>query len=220
MKETKKLTVLTKWSDIPLGKWLLIQSDLDGYKEEPEAQLNIMIHHFTGLSYETILDLSKKSYDTIISKVEGFEPAEGLGLQRFVEIGGVEYGFEPNLANIAYGAYVDISSLESITIDRNWGKIMDILYRPVTKRHKDLYEIQPYGGNPDGDKWLDVSMDIHWGALFFFLHTSKDLSHAILNSLKGVEVIPRNTKSTLEKNGKVIQAFMNSLKVELKDLMK
>jgi hypothetical protein len=219
MKEDKKITIPTKWEEIPLGKWLLIQTDLDAYKDEPEAQLNIMIHHFTGLSYETIMDLSKESYDKIVTTIESFQPAEGLGLQRFVEIGGVEYGFEPNLSSMAYGAYVDISSLEAVSIDKNWGKIMDILYRPVTKKYKDMYELKPYGGNPDGDKWLDVGMDVHWGCLFFFLHTSLDLSRVIPSYLKEV-VIPRSTKSTLAKNGKAIREFTNSLKEELKGLMK
>jgi hypothetical protein len=209
MKKNLKLTIPTEWKDIQLGKWLLIQKDLENYKDEVDAQMGILIHHFTGLEFDDIVQLTKDSYDTMKTKIESFPNPEELELQRFITIDGVEYGFEPNLSNIAYGAYVDITQYQSITIDKNWSKIMSILYRPVTKKLKDLYEIEPYSGNIDGDKWLEVTMDVHYGAMFFFLHTSMDLVQGILNSLKEME-LPPNIKSTLEKSGKAMLQFTNS----------
>jgi len=219
MKEALQVVIPTHWKDISLGKWLLIQKDLENYKDEAEAQLNILIHHFTGMEYVDIPNLSNESYVELKKKIEGFEVPDGLELQRFVTIDGVEYGFEPNLANISYGAYVDITQYQSVSIDKNWPKIMSILYRPVTKKLNSLYEIEPYAGVIDEDKWLNVSMDIHYGAMFFFLHTSTDLVQGILNSLKEME-LPPLFKSTLEKSGKVMRQFTNSQKEILRGWMK
>jgi hypothetical protein len=209
MKENLRITIPTEWKDIQLGKWLLIQKDLENYKDEVDAQMGILIHHFTGLSFDDMVHMSKESYNTIKSKIESFPNPEELELQRFITIDGVEYGFEPNLAEISYGAYVDITQYQSITIDKNWSKIMSILYRPVKKKMGQLYEIEPYSGKIDGEKWLEVTMDVHYGAMFFFLHTSMDLVQGILNSLTEME-LPHSIKSTLEKSGKAMLQFTNS----------
>jgi hypothetical protein len=132
-----------------------------------------------------------------------------LELQRFVWIDGVEYGFEPNLSNIVYGAYADITQYDAVTIDKNWAKIMSILYRPVVKRISDMYEIETYQGKIDEEKWLNVTMDIHFGALFFFVHLSMDLLKDTLKSLTQMPEIPANIKSVLVKSGEHMQQSLN-----------
>ena len=44
---------------------------------------------------------------------------------------------------------------------------MSILYRPVVKKQGDMYAIEPYSGNLNPQPFLNVGMDIHFGALFF-----------------------------------------------------
>jgi hypothetical protein len=135
-----------------------------------------------------------------------------MDLQRFVTIEGVEYGFEPNLSTMAYGAYADISRYDTISIDKNWAKIMSILYRPVTKKDKHgLYTIQQYDAKLDEKKWLDVTMDIHFGSLFFFLYLQMDLMKDTLNSLTETEA-PHSIKSILAESGELIQQYSNLLK--------
>jgi hypothetical protein len=208
MKENLKITIPTEWKDITLGKWLIIQKDLNAYKDEAEAQLHVLIHHFTGLDVDAILRMDSVSYNNLKEKITNFQSPDDLELVRFVTIDGVEYGFEPNLANIAYGAYVDITQYESVSIDKNWAKIMSILFRPVKKKMGELYEIEPYNGIVDEEKWLNVTMDVHYGALFFFLHTSMDLIQDILNSLTETE-LPHNIKSILERSGRVMHQYTN-----------
>lgn len=209
MKENLKIQMPTLWKDISLGKWLIIQKDLENYKDEPNAQLHILIHHFTGLEIDDIIRLTKTSYNDLKERIERFESPDDLELIRFWTIDGVEYGFEPNLANISYGAYVDITQYQSVTIDKNWSKIMSILYRPVKKKMGELYELEPYEGIINEDKWLNVPMHVHYGALFFFLHTSMDLVQDILNSLTEME-LPPNIKSILERSGKDMLQYTNS----------
>jgi hypothetical protein len=96
---------------------------------------------------------------------------------------------------------------------------MNILYRPITNKKGELYTIEPYTGKDDWDKWLGVSMDIHFGALFFFINLHQDLVNATLNSLNQME-LPRNTKSTLLKSGRIIQQYLNSQEAIFKKWMR
>jgi hypothetical protein len=130
-------------------------------------------------------------------------------MQKFVTIDGVEYGFEPNLSQMTYGAYVDISKFETFNIDKNWQKIMNILYRPVVRKKGDMYSIKPYIPNDDDSKWLDVGMHVHFGALFFFVHLSTDLLSSILKSTMEME-LPHNIKQILARSGEVMQPFTSS----------
>lgn len=209
MKQELDIIVPTSWKDLDLYTYLRFQRDSKNFEDNVDAQINFMIYHFCNLDFDTIQGLSVESHNSIREKFNKFEVPDTLPLQRFVTINGIEYGFEPNLSKMAYGAYADISSYQELTIDKNWGKIMNILYRPVTMKKGELYTIEPYKGKDDWDKWLGVSMDVHWGALFFFVHLHRDLVNATLNFSKEME-LPPNIKSTLLKSGKIIQRFLNS----------
>jgi hypothetical protein len=209
MKQTLEILVPTSWKDLTLNTYLRFQRDVKNFEDNPNAQLDFMMYHFCNLDFDTIRGLSVDSHNNIAEKFNRFEVPDSLPLQRFITVNGVEYGFEPNLSKMAYGAYVDIAQYEELTIDKNWGKIMNILYRPITSKKGELYTIEPYTGRDDWEKWLDVTMDIHYGALFFFINLHRDLVNATLNSLKGMELQP-NIKSTLLKSGRTIQQFLNS----------
>ena len=211
MKKTLTIEVPTSWKDIKLKQYLALQSDLENYRDDEEAQTALMLHHLCGLSPEYLKGLSAESYTILRSKLTGFVSPSDIGLEKFITIDGVEYGFEPNLSQMAYGAYADITQYDTITIDKNWAKIMDILYRPVVNKKGDTYSIQPYTGGIDESKWLNVPMHIHWGVLFFFLHLQVDLLSVIPKYLKEVKELPHNIKSILVKSGELMQQSWNSL---------
>jgi hypothetical protein len=149
------------------------------------------------------------TYVKIKKDLEGFFNKADHPLKRFVTIDGVEYGFEPNLSNMAYGAYVDISKYETIGVDEKWAEIMSILYRPVVKKAGALYDIKTYDGELYPEKFMDVPMDVHFGALFFFKSLLEDLQKDTLNSLMGLTELPPSIKSVLEKSGVLTQALSN-----------
>jgi hypothetical protein len=106
---------------------------------------------------------------------------------------------------MAYGTYVDISKYDTIDIDKNWSKIMSILYRPIEKKIGALYSIKKYDGDIDGELFEEVNMDVHFGAYFFFINLSMELAKDILNSLKDQAEIPHNIKSILAESGELIK---------------
>jgi hypothetical protein len=56
-------------------------------------------------------------------------------------------------------------------------------------------------------------MDVHFGALFFFVLLLRDLPNYILKSMMDTEILPPNIKSILERSGEIIAASYNSLGV-------
>lgn len=209
MKKTIEISVPDSWKDITLKKYLDLQADLENYKDDDEAQSAFMLYHLCGIDLSQIKGMKAKSYADILNTVGQFMAKTDLPLQRFVMINGIEYGFEPNLGAMSYGAYADITKYDTITIDKNWAKIMSILYRPVEKRKGDTYSIKTYEGIVDDTKWLEVSMDIHFGCLFFFVLILTDLANSTLNSLIATGDIPQNYKPILERSGKVMQQLLN-----------
>ena len=208
MRKTLTLEIPTSWKDVTLKQYLALQGDLEAYRDDEEAQSALMLYHLCGLDAEYVKKLSAQSYNVVRSKLNEFISPETIELEQFVTIGDVEYGFEPNLSKMSYGAYADITKWDTIQIDKNWAKVMSILYRPVTKKIKERYDIETYDGNIDETKWLDVNMQVHWGALFFFVRLQMDLLKGILKSLKEEEV-PASMRSILARSGELMQQSLN-----------
>jgi len=208
MRKTLTIEVPTNWEDVSLKRYLALMNDLENYKDDEEAQTALMLLHLCNIQPEYLKGLSKGSYDLLRAKLSGFIQPDGIELQRIIRIGNREYGFEPNLSKIAYGAYADITRYEQITIDKNWAKIMSILYRPITKKNGHFYNIEPYEGIIDEEIWLDVNMEVHFGALFFFVNLSMELLKGIQKYLKEEE-LPASIRQTLLKSGEVMQHSWN-----------
>lgn len=202
------LTIPTDWSGVTLKKYLTLQKDIKNYGDDEEAQTALMLSHLCGLNAEYINSLSIEDYNQVRTALEGFINDTEYPLQKIIKIDGKEYGFEPNLSQIAYGAYVDISKFGQLTIDDNWPKIMSILYRPIIEKKGDMYTIETYKGEIDEKLFLNVGMDVQFGALFFFVNLLTDLLSATLKSLK-VEGLPPNIKSILEKSGEITKRLLN-----------
>jgi len=212
MKQEIKIEVPTKWSAVTLKKYLALRKDLDTYAGEEEAITACLFHHLCDFPLEYIQQLNIDTYIAIRQDLINFFNNVDLPIQKFIQIDGIEYGFEPDLSRMAYGAYVDISKYETFEINEKWAEIMSILYRPVIKKTGKLYDIKSYDGTIDGDKFMDVPMDIHFGTLFFLKTLLKDLLKDTQKSLMGLTGLPHNIKSILEKNGNLTQALSNSHK--------
>ena len=209
MKQTLTISIPTTWKDITLGTYLEMQNDLENYRDDEEAQTALMLIHLCKIQPEYLKSLSAESYNLLRSKLGGFISPEGIQLKKFIQIDGREYGFEPNLSQMSYGAYADITANDTITIDKNWAKVMSILYRPVVEKSGDKYRIEPYTGEIRDKLFLQTDMETNWGALFFFLNLQTDLLNAILKSLKVTE-LPPNMQSIFRASGEHIQRLLSS----------
>jgi len=219
MKKELELRLPTSYADITLKQWLELQKEMKNYEGDEEAITAVMLQHLCGLDPLYFRGLSMEDYKMIREGLNSFMSEVELPLQKFITIGGVEYGFEPNLSKMTYGAYADISKFDTIAIDENWAKIMNILYRPVVNKKNDMYSIKAYDGDLHWEKFLDTPMDVCFGALFFLLNLQSDLVSSILNSLKEQE-LPPNIKPILARSGQLIQQSLSSQMGTFSDLTK
>jgi hypothetical protein len=219
MKKTIEITMPESWAEITLRQYLDLSKELENYKEDEDASTAILLYKLCGLDPDVLNSISSTTYNVLKHELAKFMNITEMELQRKIFVNDIEYGFEPNLSQISYGAYADISKYDTIQIDDNWAKIMSILYRPIDKTNKDTYSIKAYEGKIDNDLFLDVTMDIHFGALFFFVHLSTDLLVYTLNSTMATEVAQLYNTTSL-KNGNPTQQLLNSQMEILQKLMK
>jgi hypothetical protein len=211
MKKELELTIPTDWAGVNLKKYLALRADMETYKDDEEAITAVILMHLCGLEPTYLQSLPVDVYNDIKDTIATFINNVELPLQKFINIDGIEYGFEPNLSKMVYGAYADITKHKTLEINSDWASIMNILYRPVKHKKGSMYEIERYTGNTDSDKFLNVGMDVHFGTLFFLLNLLMDLLSSTLNYTKGLEN-HHNIKSILEKNGQLIRQSLNLLK--------
>ena len=182
---------------------------METYKDDNEAVTACLFHHLCRFPVQYLNQMDLDTYVAIKKDLEGFFNKADHPLKRFITIDGVEYGFEPNLSNMAYGAYVDISKYETVGVDEKWAEIMSILYRPVIKKTGALYDTKVYNGELYPEKFMEVGMDVHFGALFFFKSLLEDLQNDTLKSLMELTELPRSIKLTLEKSGVLTHQLSN-----------
>jgi len=219
-KKVVQIQVPNNWAAVTLRDYLKLKKDMDAYKDEPEAVIACLFHHLCKFPVEYVQKLDLETYNAIVNDLTSFIQNVQLPLQREINVEGVEYGFEPNLSTMAYGAYVDISKYKTMEINEDWAEIMSILYRPIVKRAGQFYDIMPYSGYLDKETFLDVTMDVHFGAIFFFKTLLKDLLNTTLNSLTEEMKTAPNMQSILGRSGEVIQALSNSQTEILQKLKK
>ena len=209
MRQEIEIKVPQDWSAVTLEQYLRLQKDLKVYGEDDVAYIATLLYHLCGVKPTMIPQLPTDVLNSIKTDLRGFMGDANYELQRIIRVDGKKYGFEPNLSKMSYGAYLDITKWENITIDKNWNKIMSVLYRPVVSERAGFYTIEPYDSENTNPELFDsVGMDIHFGTLFFFLHTLTDLVNDTLNSLKEEE-LPLSIKSILGKNGELIKQLYN-----------
>jgi hypothetical protein len=203
MKQELTITVPTKWSAVSLEKYLKMRKDMETYKDNDEAVYAVLFYHLCNVDAPTINKLDIETYTAIQNDLSKFMQNTEYPLQQFITIEGKEYGFEPNLSQMAYGAYVDLGKYENLTIDDKWHEVMSILYRPLKRKIGLSYEIEAYNGVMNPDIFLNVDMEVHFGALGFFISLLQDCQKGILKYLKETGEIPTNILTILERSGKL-----------------
>lgn len=206
MKQKLNIVVPKDWSAVNLRTYINLYSDLKGYMDNNEAQIAALFYHLCGVTPDIMIKLDSDTFQKIRQDLERFVGNQELELVRKFEWNGIKYGFYPDLSKIEYGAYLDLMKLNNTEMNENWAKAMGILYRPIIKEMGKLYEVQSYTGEEEWEWWLDVGMDIHFGAWFFFINLSMDLLNDIQNSTMEMmekEGVP--LKKILQRNGETTQ---------------
>lgn len=128
-----------------------------------------------------------------------------------------DLGFEPDLENMAAGAYGDaINYAQSIDTAHLFTAV---LYRPIKKNifwwfKRKEYNIEPYNGTKGLEKKAkDLPLGLYLGCQAFFLTLRNDLLNAIQNRIiqKNNQLNQYLNKSDSKETGALLYRFMQSL---------
>lgn len=218
-----EITIPSSISEIPLmnyQKFLKVQKNSND--EEFIAQK--MIEIFCGIELKEVVKMKLTSINDLVLHFNQIFSVKPKFQPRF-KIGGMEYGFIPDLENISFGEYVDLDNYLSNWDDYN--KAMAVMYRPITETRKEKYNILEYNGASEFSEAMKYApMDIAIGASVFFWTLGSELLTATLNYLKTETKKMTQEQATLaqelslEKNGVGIQAYTDLLKETLQNMTK
>ena len=209
-----EINVPTSLNEITLGQY---QKFLKIAENNPDGNFldAKMIEIFCGIPLSESYKLKMSSVTAILDILTELLETTPEHTERFT-MGGLEYGFIPDLDELSLGEYIDL--------DNNAGKweqmhvAMNVLYRPVKDSKAGKYNIVPYDvKNPEFMENMPLGIAI--GSLFFFYNLGIELSkHTILysNSPKEMEAI--QGQLTSEQSGVGINQFMVSLTDVLSNL--
>jgi hypothetical protein len=213
-----ELTIPTSLNEIKLAqyqKFLSIVKD----NEESEFLQQKMVQIFCGIDLKDVASIRYKDVVEINQNINNLFTKENRFIQRF-KMGGVEFGFIPNLDDMSTGEYMDLDAY--ITDWDTMHNAMAVLYRPITNKLGTKYNIEEYKGSVTyADVMRHAPLDVVLGAMVFFYNLGNDLLSSTINYLeKNQEVQNILNKHNSENDGDGIQVSMLLLKETLEDLMK
>ena len=121
------------------------------------------------------------------------------------ELNGIEYGFIPNLEDLSLGEYIDLETY--LKDQKNLNKVAAVMYRPITKKYSDLYDIENYSASLKRQQDMkDAPIGIISQAVVFFYNIVnellKDFPHYLETQSKKVqETIQQEGNSQLNMGG-------------------
>jgi hypothetical protein len=205
------LIVPNSLNEVTLGKY----QEYLKLKDLTETQLSFkMIEIFCGVKAEHVRLLKASDVTDIVNIMSAMFESKPSLVHTF-KMGGVEYGFIPNLDEMSFGEYIDLDT--NIGDWDNMQKAMGVLYRPIEIRKGNRYTIKEYDAG-DTEHLKDMPLDAVLGSILFFYHLGNELCQTMMNSLEQTEETLLQEYLNSEQNGVGTQAFMLSLNQILDDL--
>ena len=176
-----EIVIPTSLSEIPLKSYQEFMKVVEkSNDEEFIGQKTIEI--FCGLKMKDVVKVKWSDVKSLTLHLNEIFKAKPK-FQATFKIENTEFGFIPNLENMTFGEYIDLES--NISGVETFHKAMAVMYRPITKKVKDRYEIFEYTGS---DEFSDVMkfapLNVVLGATVFFSTLGSDLVQHTLTSLE------------------------------------
>jgi hypothetical protein len=214
-----ELLIPTSLSEIPLKHYQEFRKVAENSNDE-EFVAEKMIELFCGIELKDVIKIKASDISDMVSHFNQLFSGKQKFEHRF-KIGDLEFGFVPDLENISWGEYIDIE--RNLTDWDTMHKAMAAMYRPITKRKGEKYEIEEYNGTANYSEVMKYApLNVVFGASVFFWTLGSELLTALMDYLekemKGMDLTTIQSKLNLENNGDGIKAYMHSLKETLQDL--
>ena len=211
-----QITIPTSLEEITLEQY---QKFLSIAKDNPDGEFlqHKMVEIFCGIDLKNAAKISFKDVNEITNNLSNLFNQK-YDLKRTFKLGDTEFGFITNLDEITLGEYTDLDKYIS-----DWDKMhnaMAVLYRPITKKLKDKYQIEEYNGSYTYcDAMKFMPLDVALGAVVFFYTLGNELLKSTIHYLENNQEFQSIVNNhNLEVNGVGIHHSMLLLKEMLEDL--
>jgi hypothetical protein len=214
-----EISIPTELKEIKLSQYqafLKIAKD----NEDEEFLNQKMVQTFCNIDLKDVAEIRFKDVLEITASLgKMFDVKSHKFINRF-KLGGVEFGFIPDLEEMSFGEYTDLDTY--IGDWDNMHKAMAVLYRPITKKGlNNTYEIEKYNGSITySDVMKHAPLDIVFGANVFFYNLGNELLKSTMNYLENnKEMQTILQQHNLENDGVGSVQSMLLLKETLQDLI-
>lgn len=168
-----KYELPTSWSEVSLEQYskLMIALENDS-SNEIEAVIKTL-EALVGIDVSTLSKVPLKYLKTAYSELSTLTATmPSTELKRIIDVDGTAYGFIPDFDALTFGEFCDLDNYLQDSWN-NLDKIMAILYRGITKREGDKYQIEPYSLDDIKERRElfknKLSIDTIYGSLVFTL---------------------------------------------------
>ena len=211
------ITVPENLSEITLEQYQRFERINNTENQDTSFLMHKMVEIFCNIDLKDIAKVRYTDVQVVIAQInEAFNVKHKL-IKTF-KLGGVEFGFIPVLDDMTLGEYVDLD--ENISDWDKMHKAMSVLYRPVTIKKGERYQIEDYDGIKYDDVLKHMPLDVVMGAMVFFYHLNRELLQTTLNFLQreAENTLTIQQRETLERNGVGISQSMELLREMLPNL--
>lgn len=213
-----KLKIPTELNDVSLKQYQEYLKSIENL-ENADLIKQRTIEHFCEVKLAAVMLMKMSEVHRVVGEIDQMF-AKDKELYQTFKIKDIEFGMIPNLEEMSFGEYMDLDSY--VTDWQNMHKAMAVLYRPITKKVGDKYEIREYEGTGEFAELMQFApLGVVMGAMVFFYDLGKELLKATHNYLKAevVEMFSHRNSNSI-KRGDGMEQFTQSLKETLQDLMK
>ena len=178
-----EISIPTELNEIKLSQY---QAFLKIAKDNTDEEFlhQKMVQTFCGIDLKEVAEIRYKEVIEITESLgKMFDIKNHKFISRF-KMGGVEFGFIPNLDDMTFGEYTDLD-----TYINDWEqmhKAMAVLYRPIKKNGLNgMYDIEKYNGSITySDVMKHAPLDVVFGANVFFYTLGNELLKSTMTYLE------------------------------------
>lgn len=177
-----RVVIPTSLSEINLAQYQRYQKVLQDNPDDETFVCIQMVAIFCNLSVADVMKIPVNDFAEIVESIAKTLDQKPK-LVRTFKMGGVNYGFIPNLDKMTLSEHATADTL--LGNDENIPLLMSVLYRPIKRKAGEFYEIEEFDGDESkAELFKEVRMDVVVGAMLFFWTLSKDLLNNTLLHLE------------------------------------
>ena len=195
-----EISIPTELKEIKLSQY---QAFLKIAKDNTDEEFlhQKMVQTFCGIDLKEVAEIR---YKDVIEITESLGKMFDIKSHKFInrfKMGGIEFGFIPNLDDMTFGEYTDLD-----TYINDWEqmhKAMAVLYRPIKNNGLNgTYDIEKYNGSITySDVMKHAPLDVVFGATVFFYNLGNELLKSTMTYLENNKEIQNILQQHNSENG-------------------